>query len=263
MLKMNKSSMEELNMYENINEYGGTPGSAAPADVPLDDLPPADNFSEMPADVPWRDDPPDGGYYSYSEYGESGIDECRQPDSVRAKNQKENSAEKQKNGGHSKKNLAVEYLANGTVSIKSAVRSKKTGEISVDVECARLLLPAETEELEKTYRRSFNIKRSNAALTIPRLLRGLSAETVNPNCCFWIFGVKLHRSLNRYCAVPASKGTEANMYSLFRNGTRAQCLRRRQVISAHLLRTVTVGIRRCALLPMQMRMTESILPNRS
>ena len=28
--------MEELNMYENINEYGGTPGSAAPADVPLD-----------------------------------------------------------------------------------------------------------------------------------------------------------------------------------------------------------------------------------
>lgn len=48
-----------------------------------------------------------------------------------------------------KKNLAVEYLANGTVSIKSAVRSKKTGEISVDVECARLLLPAETEELEK------------------------------------------------------------------------------------------------------------------
>ena len=141
MLKMNKSSMEELNMYENINEYGGTPGSAAPADVPLDDLPPADNFSEMTADVPWRDDPPDGGYYSYSEYGESGIDECRQPDSVRAKNQKENSAEKQKNGGHSKKNLAVEYLANGTVSIKSAVRSKKTGEISVDVECARLLLP--------------------------------------------------------------------------------------------------------------------------
>ena len=141
--------MEELNMYENINEYGGTPGSAAPADVPLDDLPPADNFSEMTADVPWRDDPPDGGYYSYSEYGESGIDECRQPDSVRAKNQKENSAEKQKNGGHSKKNLAVEYLANGTVSIKSAVRSKKTGEISVDVECARLLLPAETEELEK------------------------------------------------------------------------------------------------------------------
>ena len=108
MLKMNKSSMEELNMYENINEYGGTPGSAAPADVPLDDLPPADNFSEMTADVPWRDDPPDGGYYSYSEYGESGIDECRQPDSVRAKNQKENSAEKQKNGGHSKKNLAVE-----------------------------------------------------------------------------------------------------------------------------------------------------------
>ena len=149
MLKMNKSSMEELNMYENINEYGGTPGSAAPADVPLDDLPPADNFSEMTTDVPWRDDPPDGGYYSYSEYGESGIDECRQPDSVRAKNQKENSAEKQKNGGHSKKNLAVEYLANGTVSIKSAVRSKKTGEISVDVECARLLLPAETEELEK------------------------------------------------------------------------------------------------------------------
>ena len=141
--------MEELNMYENINEYGGTPGSAAPADVPLDDLPPADNFSEMTTDVPWRDDPPDGGYYSYSEYGESGIDECRQPDSVRAKNQKENSAEKQKNGGHSKKNLAVEYLANGTVSIKSAVRSKKTGEISVDVECARLLLPAETEELEK------------------------------------------------------------------------------------------------------------------
>ena len=136
-------------MYENINEYGGTPGSAAPADVPLDDLPPADNFSEMTADVPWRDDPPDGGYYSYSEYGESCIDECRQPDSVRAKNQKENSAEKQKNGGHSKKNLAVEYLANGTVSIKSAVRSKKTGEISVDVECARLLLPAETEELEK------------------------------------------------------------------------------------------------------------------
>lgn len=146
---MNKSSTEELNMYENINEYGGTPGSAAPADVPLDDLPPADNFSEMTADVPWRDDPPDGGYYSYSEYGESGIDECRQPDSVRAKNQKENSAEKQKNGGHSKKNLAVEYLVNGTVSIKSAVRSKKTGEISVDVECARLLLPAETEELEK------------------------------------------------------------------------------------------------------------------
>ena len=62
MLKMNKSSVEELNMYENINEYGGTPGSAAPADVPLDDLPPADNFSEMTADVPWRDDPPDGGY---------------------------------------------------------------------------------------------------------------------------------------------------------------------------------------------------------
>lgn len=61
MLKMNKSSMEELNMYENINEYGGTPGSASPADVPLDDLPPADNFSEMTADVPWRDDPPDGG----------------------------------------------------------------------------------------------------------------------------------------------------------------------------------------------------------
>ena len=141
--------MEELNTYENINEYRGTPGSAAPADVLLDDLPPADNFSEMTADVPWRDDPPDGGYYSYLEYGESGIDECRQPDSVRAKNQKENSAEKQKNGGHSKKNLAVEYLANGTVSIKSAVRSKKTGEISVDVECARLLLPAETEELEK------------------------------------------------------------------------------------------------------------------
>lgn len=94
---------------------------------------------EMTADVPWRDDPPDGGYYSYSEYGESGIDECRQPDSVRAKNQKENSAEKQKNGGHSKKNLAVEYLANGTVSIKSAVRSKKTGEISVDV---RVCAPA-------------------------------------------------------------------------------------------------------------------------
>ena len=44
--------MEELNMYENINEYGGTPGSAAPADVPLDDLPLADNFSEMTADVP-------------------------------------------------------------------------------------------------------------------------------------------------------------------------------------------------------------------
>lgn len=63
--------MEELNTYENINEYRGTPGSAAPADVPLDDLPPADNFSEMTADVPWRDDPPDGGYYSYSEYGES------------------------------------------------------------------------------------------------------------------------------------------------------------------------------------------------
>ena len=158
---MNKSSMEELNMYENINEYGGTPGSAAPADVPLDDLPLADNFSEMTADVPWRDDPPDGGYYSYSEDGESGIDECRQPDSVRAKNQKENSAEKQKNGGHSKKNLAVEYLANGTVSIKSAVRSKKTGEISVDVECARLLLPAETEELEK------NIPVSYTHLTLP------------------------------------------------------------------------------------------------
>ena len=90
MLKINNSSMEELNMYENINECGGTPGSAAPADVPLDDLPSADNFSEITADVPWRDDPPDGGYYSYSEYGESGIDECRQPDSVRAKNQKEN-----------------------------------------------------------------------------------------------------------------------------------------------------------------------------
>lgn len=38
------------------------------------------------------------------------------------------------------------------------------------------------------------------------------------------------------------------MYFLFRNGTRVQCLRRRQVSSAHLLRTVTVGIRRCALL---------------
>ncbi|HAY19884.1 MAG TPA: hypothetical protein DCY17_03635, partial [Clostridiales bacterium] len=146
---MNRSSAEELNTYESMNEYGGTPGAAAPTDVPWDDLSPADTFSEMPSDVPWRDDPPDGGYYSYSEDGEPCTDECRQPDSVRAKNQKEYSTEKQKNDRQQKKNLAVEYLSNGTISIKSAVRSKKTGEIRVGIECARLLLPAETEELEK------------------------------------------------------------------------------------------------------------------
>lgn len=113
MLKMNKSSMEELNMYENINEYGGTPGSAAPADVPLDDLPPADNFSEMTADVPWRDDPPDGGYYSYSEDGESGIDECRQPDSVRAKIKKKIQQRSKRTADTQKRTLPLSILQTG------------------------------------------------------------------------------------------------------------------------------------------------------
>lgn len=143
------------------------------------------------------------------------------------------------------------------------MRSKKTGEISVDVECARLLLPAETEELEKNIQAELQYQTVKCSFDYSEVVARLVGGDGEPELLLLDLWCETAPQPDRYCAVPALNGTEANMYSLFRNGTRAQCLRRRQVSSAHLLRTVTVGIRRCALLPMQMRMTESILPNRS
>ena len=117
--------MEELNMYENINEYGGTPGSAAPADVPLDDLPPADNFSEMTADVPWRDDPPDGGYYSYSGTGNPASMSAGSPIPCVQKIKKKIQQRSKRTADTQKRTLPLSILQTGRFSIKSAVRSKK------------------------------------------------------------------------------------------------------------------------------------------